>query len=245
MNIVLKDKLKAFGIHLVISFVIAVICFVLINLIWYPSPLFKATGVQHIFLLMLGIDLVLGPLFTFIVYKKGKKTLKMDLIVIAVIQISAIVYGLYTMYQGRPVWISYVVDRFELVRANEVVDEDNVKYSLPKFGQEYRFADISHVHSEAEQFDLLFSESIGQISPSARPKYHKAFELAKPSIQQKTKPLIELNSYNNIDKVKKTLAKYPNASSYLPLKASDLDMTVLINQQTGEVVKIVDLRPWK
>lgn len=245
MNILIKGKLKAFSIHLLVSFVIAVICFVLINLVWYPSPLFKATGVQHIFLLMLGVDLILGPLFTLIVYKKGKKTLKMDLVVIAVIQISAILYGLYAMYQGRPVWISYVVDRFELVRANEVIDEDNIQYTLPNFGQEYRFADISHVHSEKEQFDLMFSETVGQISPAARPKYHRAFELAKPIIQQRARALTDLSKYNDANTVEKILKNYPNANAYLPLKASDFDMTVLIDKKVGgEVVKIVDLRPW-
>ena len=29
------------------------------------------------------------------------------------------------------------------------------------------------------------------------------------------------------------------------LKANVVDMTVLINKEKGEVVKIVDLRPWK
>ncbi len=44
--------------------------------------------------------------------------------------------------------------------------------------------------------------------------------------------------------VEKTLAKYPKATAFLPMKASAVDMTVLINKQ-GEVVKIVDLRPWQ
>ncbi len=32
---------------------------------------------------------------------------------------------------------------------------------------------------------------------------------------------------------------------FVPLKANAVDMTVLINKEKGEVVKIVDLRPWK
>jgi len=47
--------------------------------VWYPIPLVKATGVGALFLMMLGIDLILGPAFTFIVYKKFKKNLKFDL----------------------------------------------------------------------------------------------------------------------------------------------------------------------
>lgn len=44
--------------------------------------------------------------------------------------------------------------------------------------------------------------------------------------------------------VEKTLVKYPKATAFLPIKASAVDMTVLINDK-GEVVKIVDLRPWQ
>ena len=39
------------------------------------------------------------------------------------------------------------------------------------------------------------------------------------------------------------LAKYPQATAFFPLKASAVDMTVLIDQKAN-VVKIVDLRPW-
>jgi len=35
------------------------------------------------------------------------------------------------------------------------------------------------------------------------------------------------------------------ATAFLPLKANAVDMTVLINKEKGEVIKIVDLRPWK
>ena len=50
---------------------------------------------------------------------------------------------------------------------------------------------------------------------------------------------------NDVTIVKKILAKYPQANAYLPLKANAVDMTVLINKDTAEIIKIVDLRPWK
>ncbi len=44
--------------------------------------------------------------------------------------------------------------------------------------------------------------------------------------------------------MRKILAKYPQATGYIPLKANAVDMTVLVNKETGVVIKIVDLRPW-
>ena len=43
--------------------------------------------------------------------------------------------------------------------------------------------------------------------------------------------------------VENILAKYPQATAFLPMKASAVDMTVLIDQKAN-VVKIVNLRPW-
>ena len=54
-----------------------------------------------------------------------------------------------------------------------------------------------------------------------------------------------LKQFNDQQSVQKILAKYPQADAFVPLKATAVDMTVLINKEKGEVVKIVDLRPWK
>lgn len=40
------------------------------------------------------------------------------------------------------------------------------------------------------------------------------------------------------------LEKYPNTEAWLPLKASAVDIVVLVNKEKAEVIKIVDLRPW-
>ena len=40
------------------------------------------------------------------------------------------------------------------------------------------------------------------------------------------------------------IKKYPQAQSWVPLTASAVDMVVLLDKD-AQVVKIVDLRPWK
>ena len=115
-----QQKIKAFGWHLLFSAVSALLSILLVYGVWYPSPLAKAVGVNHLYLMMLAIDAILGPVLTFIVYKKPKKTLRFDLAVILSVQLLALGYGLYTMYQGKPAWIAYDVDRFQLVRTNDI-----------------------------------------------------------------------------------------------------------------------------
>jgi hypothetical protein len=44
--------------------------------------------------------------------------------VIAILQCSALAYGVYSIAESRPVFITFVKDRFELVRAGELDDAD-------------------------------------------------------------------------------------------------------------------------
>ena len=62
-------------------------------------------------------------------------------------------------------------------------------------------------------------------------------------MQQRAQKLELLQQYNNKTDVEKVLAKYPQATAFLPMKANAVDMTVLIDQKAN-VVKIVELRPW-
>ena len=238
-----KDKLKALIIHLAISVVMVLAAYMLIHLLWYPTPLFKATDAGKMFIMILIVDLILGPLLTFVVYKKNKKTLRMDLTVIVLIQLIALGYGLYSVYQARPVWIAYVVDRFELIRANDIIESEEQIYILPKFGPEYIYVNLAGLNA-SEKLDSILDETTYNISPAQRPKFYNDFELAKPLIIKNSQDLILLNDYNNPADVKNTVENYPQADIFVPLKANAIDMTVLIDSSTGEVVKIVDLRPW-
>ena len=59
----------------------------------------------------------------------------------------------------------------------------------------------------------------------------------------KMQDLILLGQYNSPQKVKTILSKYPEAHAFVPLKADKEDMVVLLHKH-GEVIEIVNLRPW-
>ena len=72
----MSKRLKFFLSHLFISLIIALLVIGLVFFVWYPSPLAQAVGVIYIFLMLLAIDVVIGPILGILVYKQGKKTLK-------------------------------------------------------------------------------------------------------------------------------------------------------------------------
>lgn len=241
-------KAKFVAVHLIVSCAIAILMIMIIFLCWYPSPLNKATGVTHIFLMMIGIDLILGPLLTFLVYKEGKKTLKFDLTVIILIQIVALCYGGYHIAQGRPVWLVYSVDRFELVRNNEIYSKNiaqaQKKYQYPSWFKP-RYVATEFAKDPRQRNQDMFDGVLGGVDISQRPERYVELSKVTDQIKRRAQGLALLNQYNDPRVVKETLAKYPQANAFVPLKANTVDMTVLINKEKGEVVKIVDLRPWK
>lgn len=107
-----KTRWQAFSIHLGLC---AALYFVLLYLIlfhWYPQPYFAADGGWQGIRLITGVDLVLGPLLTLIVFKPGKPGLRRDLTMIGVLQIVAIVWGTWLVYEQRTAMVTYAYGSF-------------------------------------------------------------------------------------------------------------------------------------
>ncbi len=243
----MSKRLKFFLSHLSISFLIALLVIGLVFFIWYPSPLAIAVGVTHIFLMLLAIDVIVGPVLGLLVYKEGKKSLKFDIAVIIALQVSALCYGVYSIEQGRPAWLVFHADRFELVRKNDIILE-NIDQAQSQFQQVSwtgpQFAAVKLAVSPQQRQNDMFTEVLGGISLAQQPDRYVELTQAKTQIQQRALQLVELEQYNSKTEVEKTLAKYPKADAWLPLKANAVDMVVLVNKESANIIKIVDLRPW-
>lgn len=100
----MKTKLnrwQAFGIHLAISIAIFLILLAIIIFYWYPGIFINAGGWQGI-KIVAGIDIILGPMLTLIVFNPIKKELSRDLTIIAVLQFSSLSVGTWLISQERP-----------------------------------------------------------------------------------------------------------------------------------------------
>ncbi|WP_193910917.1 TfpX/TfpZ family type IV pilin accessory protein [Cellvibrio polysaccharolyticus] len=242
-------RLKAAGLHFLFCLVVALVSVVLVYGYWYPAPLSAMAGITGIFLILLSVDVVLGPLLTFIVGNEKKKSLKFDLSVIVFIQLGAFFYGMYTVFEGRPAWLVFVGDRFELVQAYEV-DNKYLDNAQPEF------SDISwrgphwigaKLPEDAKARDeLLFSSVSESIDLPQRSDLYVSYSAVAADISQRAIPLSELISFNIPEVVKSELVKWPSADSYLPIYSGSKDssMTVLLRRETAEVIAIVDLAPW-
>jgi len=120
-----RRRLRLGAIHLLISLVLAALAFALVYFVWYPEPYWVIAGGLVLFWLLVVVDAVVGPALTLVVAspKKDWKELKRDLAVIAVLQLIALCYGLYTIALARPVHIAFEVDRFRVVTAADIESE--------------------------------------------------------------------------------------------------------------------------
>lgn len=131
-------RIKAASTHLVLSlFIFSIVVFVLIYF-WYPSPYFIASGGWQGLKIAASVDLVLGPLLTFIIFDvtKEKKKLVTDLLVIAIMQFMALAWGVSTIYQQRPLAIVYWETSFYTVPASAFTNQNINSNYLKKFGQQ-------------------------------------------------------------------------------------------------------------
>lgn len=242
----LRFRLKAFAYHLLASVIIAVISLYVVFMVWHPAPLAQAVGVTLVFVMMLGIDMVLGPLLTLLIAKQGKKSLKFDMAIIIILQLAAFVYGMYNIAMGRPVYIAFDVSRFEVVQANEIpkesLEQAQAPYNTLGWGAP-KYVAVRAVANAEEKSKRLFSELETGVAPSKQPNLYEPLDNQWAFINNKASNLNDLYANNlklNVDKAK---AKYPSATGWLPLVAYEQDMVVLLDTTHKQVIDIVDLRP--
>lgn len=234
----LGKRYRYFLSHLIFSIFIACMVLALIFWVWYPEPLAKAVGVNQILFMLISIDIVIGPILSFVVYKEGKKTLVFDLSMIIILQLSALGYGLYNIAQGRPAWIVYYKDSYELIRHTDLISD--ARHISPWFGPKYVGVKLS---SDPKIFSEELSLELAGYSLAQYPEKYIKVDLVKDDMKKYAQSMYLLNQYNDTSKVQDILKNYPNVKYFFPMKASFKDMTVLVDQNYN-VIKIVDLRPW-
>jgi hypothetical protein len=117
------SRYQAFAFHMAISLVIFFILLVCITQYWYPGILFDTGNGWKAIGIIIGIDLILGPLLTLIVFNHNKSSLKFDLWVIALVQTAALVYGTWTVHQTRPIALAFINSNFSTLYANSDIAE--------------------------------------------------------------------------------------------------------------------------
>ncbi|KAF1045515.1 TfpX/TfpZ family type IV pilin accessory protein [Xylophilus sp.] len=240
-------RLRAALLHLCLSALFALLAALIAFRLWYPPPLAQAVDLQHIFLILLGVDVVLGPCFTFLVYRVGKKSLRMDLAVIVAVQLAAFAYGFAAVAQGRPAWLVFNMDRFDLVPAQDV-DTRHRDAAAPAFRHAPwtgpRWAASRNPADAQARNTLMFESAQGGPDLPQRIDLFVPLEDEAAALRARARPLDDLRQFNPAPAVAAALARWPGADGWLPLAARARSMVVLVRRADAQVLGVVDLRPW-
>lgn len=167
---------KAALTHLLISTTLAAVVIGLILFGWYPPPYFWAMGGPMLIGLLVGVDVVLGPVLTLILFnpRKSRRELTLDLSLIGAVQLAALLYGLHSGYVGRMVYGAFVEDRFRLVQASEIAPALLEKAApefrtLPFAG--HRIIGTQIPDTETARSDMTFYQAVG-VGPQQMPQFY-------------------------------------------------------------------------
>jgi hypothetical protein len=240
---------KASFIHLIISFFVVGTVAAYIIYFWYPLPLMHMAKADQLLMMVGGIDLIVGPLLTLLVYKHGKKTLRMDLTVIAVIQAVFLSMGLYTMFQSRPVFLVATPKRFDLVFVNEI---DSTRLSNAK----EKFKTLSFTKpllvgakfptNKEEKTNIIMSALSGAGDIQTMPEYFVEYQELVPDILANSAPLqlsqtVSEQALVVLQEAAKHYGYQPSEVRYMHLGSARGYAVMLVDAKTGQVVGPVNL----
>ena len=213
----LARRARAAGIHLLISALVAALAAALVFGLWYPGVYRLLSGGRDLFLLVIAVDVVLGPLLTFTVFnlKKGWPHLRRDLAIIGAIQLAALSYGLHTVYVARPVALVFEVDRFRAVTASDV-HRPELPLALPQY-QALPLTGpwlLSTRQPEPgdERNDALFM-AVSGVDVGQRPKFWRPYDDGRAAALARSRPFDAL------------LKRYPERADQFNASLAEVDLT--------------------
>lgn len=231
---------RAASIHLLCSLAVAFLAAALVFGLWYPFPYRELSGGRELFLLVVFVDVVCGPLLTLVLFNPAKPRAELwrDLSLVVLIQLAALGYGLWTVWQARPLYLVQEVDRYKVVMSPDL-DEVSLA-ALPQTLQPKLWAGPQTVAIRApksveEKNKVLFESVQGGRDYAERPEFYLPYkgETALKAVQH-AKPLsVFLARYSAQQAAAQELATQKGANVadwlYLPVVARQ-DWIAIIDQ---------------
>jgi len=246
-------RLKASLAHFILSACVVGLAMLVVFFIWYPSPYAYTNNILLIIQILVCVDIVLGPLLTFVVFnlKKPRKELKRDLAIIATVQVCALAYGLFTLYIQRPVVTAFAVDRFEVLGDYDVAQETTPEAAgkKPFRGPQYVF--VRPARDRAEQSKLveaLIDDQLEMVAMTDRylnvpANIDKIAERALSVEEIANAPLNKLLP-DEVSRLRSFAKQHANGVMFQVLQGRQRSGVVAVDSKTGDFMEYFKLDPW-
>ena len=201
-------------------------------------------------MLIMAVDLVVGPLLTFVVFNRSKprQELFRDLSIIGMLQLVALCYGLWTVFVARPVYLVHEVDRFRVVTAADI-DPAELPQALAQFQKNSWFGiSVIGVRKARDSDEMMRSidSAIAGKDISMMPGRWQDLDAAnKKEILQRARPVDFLRSRAGdggaaIDQIiREAGLKNPDVITLPLVSLRRTDWSVLMNRQDLRIIGYV------
>lgn len=238
---------QAAGAHLLISALVAAGVLAVMLTLWYPPPLFQGMGGGGLAFIVIGVDVVMGPALTFVVFRSGKKGLKFDLAVIAVLQLAALAYGCHIVELARPAFLVFVKDQFEVCTVADLEPERLAEAQYAQFrdpswaGPVLAYGEWPTVYEDQRR---MFLATLAGWDLQHFPKYYAPYERGRDEVLRRAQPLAEVRKEEPavgalIDAWLKDSGADEQKLRYLRLRARRAWVAVLIDSVSAQPVKML------
>jgi hypothetical protein len=247
-----REKFAAFGVHFLVTLTLSAGAAALVFFVWFPAPYHEMLGGTTLFEIMVLCDLGLGPLSSFIVYnsKKTRRALLFDYTIIAIVQLTAFVYGVHSVANNRPAYLVFVGDRFEVIQAGAIDDADLARGGAydtrPHWGP--RLVAIREASGTEEHNKMLFSGLQGK-DYSVLPEYYIPYEQDLAELRQRAKPVSALEKSHpqarqSIASAVAEVRAPVEQLVWMPVMHKSGFWTVLLDRETGQPVGWLPVDPY-
>ncbi len=244
------SRFKAAAIHLSISAAIAAAVLAIMLALWYPPSLFWGMGGMELIVLIVGVDVGIGPLITLIIFDTKKKELLFDLTVVAVLQLAALSYGVYALHAGRPVFIVFTGQNLAVASAADIDPEELAKAGVEDFRHLSltgpRLAAAIPPRDRKELSDLLFASQQG-FGIHQLPRYFVPYAERRAQILEAARPLKEFAAEGaDAQKLQKYLqgsGKKTDNLGFLPVITRHARLLGIIDSRNGDLLEILQIDP--
>jgi len=233
--------------HGLVSVLVAAGAALLVFGLWFPGDYRHMAGGVGLFVLVVGVDVVLGPLLTLVAFSPGKnrRQLIADVAVIATLQLAALAYGVYTVAQVRPVVLAAENGRFRVVAAQDV-KADEVPRAPPGMAIGWggpRLVGTRAPESGDEQLDSILWAVRG-FDVGTRPLFWQSYALSSDSVLSQAHALDrvfagQLGRHAELDAAVRATGLQPEALRTLPVLARQPNWYVLLDAQDASVCGFV------
>lgn len=243
---------RAAGLHLLASTTVGLITAALIVGLWYPGIYFDASGASRLILILLGVDVMLGPLLTLIVFRHDKPEIAFDMAVILIVQLAAFTYGLTVIVSSRPVFLVAAVDRLVVVSANqldqeELPDDASSPYRRLSFtGPELVGLQLP---SDLKERNRVLTLELAGRPAEAMPRLYRPYSEVSAELIRHGQPISQLLGRPDEEsrRVVEWLAhsgRKPDELVWVPLQARKRDLVTIIDRESAVPLVMLDIHPW-